>query len=114
MRENELAKEFHEAMIGIYKAAVNECKYRPTRFLQMVTERGGVEAAKVLNNAPKVSEGFTRLWECGRLDLTVEAYAIKPKFARFFAIFGFLPDLGPDKTRTKALWARSLAGRITD
>ncbi len=84
MMENHLAKEFHEAMLGIYKAALNECKYRPTRFLQMVTEHGGVEAAKMLINAPEVSEGFTRLWECGRLDLTVEAYAIKSEFAMLF------------------------------
>ena len=78
------AKEFHEAMIGIYKTALEECKYRPTRFLQMVTEHGGVEAAKTLINATEVSEGFTRLWECGRLDLAVEAHAIKPKFAELF------------------------------
>ena len=84
MSENELVKQFHQAMIGIYKAALDECKYRPTRFLQMVTEHGGVDAAKILINAQEPSDGFTRLWECGRLDLTVEAHAIKPEFANLF------------------------------
>jgi len=84
MSENELAKQFHQAMLEIYKAALDECRYRPTRFLQMVTEHGGVEAAKILINAQEPSDGFTRLWECDRLDLTVEAHAIKPEFAELF------------------------------
>ena len=84
MCENDLVKQFHQAMIEIYTAALDECRYRPTRFLQMVTEHGGVEAAKILINAQGPSDGFTRLWECERLDLTVEAHAIKPEFAKLF------------------------------
>lgn len=34
---------------------------------------GGLEAAHILINSNTVSEGYTALWERGRLDLTVEA-----------------------------------------
>jgi hypothetical protein len=38
----------------------------------MVSEMGGVAAAKKLINDPSPSDGFRRLWGMGRLDLTVE------------------------------------------
>ena len=39
--------EFHEAMLDIYKRAQRECRYTPTRFLQMVSEQGGLQAANM-------------------------------------------------------------------
>ena len=36
-------------------------------------EHGGLETARILINSPKVSDGYTTLWELGRLDITVEA-----------------------------------------
>ena len=68
-----LETSFHEEMKGIYHRALNECQYRATRFLQMVNEQGGVQAAKSLLHASGYSEGLTALWERGRLDLTMEA-----------------------------------------
>ena len=65
--------EFHEAMLNIYRKAKSEAKYNAVRFLQMVTEHGGLEAAQMLIRSATVSEGYTALWERGRLDLTVEA-----------------------------------------
>lgn len=64
---------FHEAMLNIYRKAKSEAKYNAVRFLQMVTDHGGLEAAHILINSNTVSEGYTALWERGRLDLTVEA-----------------------------------------
>jgi len=45
----------------------------------MVVEHGGVEAEKILINSETVSEGYTALWEKGRLDLTVEAMVLETK-----------------------------------
>ena len=45
----------------------------------MVVEHGGVEVAKILINSETVSEGYTALWEKGRLDLTVEAMVLETK-----------------------------------
>ncbi len=72
-------------MINIFLEARSACKYTATRFIQMVSEKGGLETARVLLAADTPQEGFTRLWECGRLDLTVEALVLKPEFAPLFS-----------------------------
>ncbi len=43
----------------------------------MVGENGDFEAARILINSNSVSEGYTILWEKGRLDLTVEALVLE-------------------------------------
>ena len=71
-------------MVRIYETAKRELGYTATRFIQMVSEHGGVEAARQLLRAPGVSDGFTTLWEHGRLDLSVEAHVLRPEFASLF------------------------------
>jgi len=83
---NPLENEFHEAMLDIYRKAKSEAKYNAQRFLQMVVDHGGIEAAKMLINSETVSEGYTALWERGRLDLTVEANGARnKKYHSFFS-----------------------------
>ncbi len=77
---NALEGEFHGAMIDIYRRAKSEADYNATRFIGMVTDRGGLETARYLLHAVKVSDGYTALWERGRLDLTVEAVILAPKW----------------------------------
>jgi hypothetical protein len=67
-------------MIAIYETAKRELAYNATRFLQMISEEGGLAAARQLLWSPKPSEGFTTLWERGRLDLTVEAHILRDEF----------------------------------
>jgi hypothetical protein len=43
----------------------------------MLHERGGIATAKALINAAKPSDGYTALYERGRLDLTVEAVVVE-------------------------------------
>ena len=64
---------FHDAMLGIYHRAKCETGYNATYFLQMVNARGGLDAAKRLVATDAPSEGYTKLWELGRLDISVEA-----------------------------------------
>lgn len=80
----ELEQQFHKAMVQVYENAKRYCNYRATYFLQMVSERGGLAAAKYLISTDAPSDGFTKLWECNRLDLTVEAVALSPQFASLF------------------------------
>lgn len=80
----DLEARFHLEMIDIYKNAKDECRYNATRFLQMLSDRGGLATARVLLATSAPSDGFTVLWECGRLDLTVEAHVLKPEFAALF------------------------------
>lgn len=69
----EIEKKFDQMMLKIYDRAAKECSYRPIRFLQIVHEPGGVAAAKELLHGPRPAEGLTKLWELGRLDLSMEA-----------------------------------------
>lgn len=79
-----LEDRFHQAMIEIYRRAKEECHYVATRYIQMVAEKGGVTAARSLLASTTPQEGFTRLWECGRLDLTVEALVLNPEYVSLF------------------------------
>jgi len=79
-----LEDKFHRAMVGIYQRAKEECGYNATRFIQMMAEKGGLATAKTLLTANTPQEGFTRLWECGRLDLTVEALVLSPEYHELF------------------------------
>jgi len=58
--------------------------YRASRFLVMVNESGGLQAAKTLITAPGVSDVFAALWERGRPDLTVEAIILDPRWKELF------------------------------
>lgn len=84
--ESSVGVEFNEAMLEIYRRAKSEAHYNATRFLQMVSDHGGTETAHILINSPTVSEGYTALWERGRLDLTVEAVILEnTKFHQLFS-----------------------------
>jgi 5-methylcytosine-specific restriction protein A len=58
--------------------------YRPALFKQMLAAQGGEAAVRQLLGKGKPSDGFARLWELGRLDLTVEALVVETKWRRFF------------------------------
>ena len=79
---NQLEMQFHADMVNIYKTAKKECGYNATRFLQLIANKGGVEAARQL--IIKQTDGFSALAEFGRLDLSVEAYILKPQYASLF------------------------------
>ena len=64
---------------------MEECGYAATRFLQMVTTNGGVETARRLLATQAPSDGFTKLWEYGRLDLTIEVLVLKPEYTTLFS-----------------------------
>ncbi|MFU8870412.1 AAA domain-containing protein [Micromonospora sp. SL4-19] len=79
-----LERAFHQAMVRILVRARDEANYNPTLLLRMVTEMGGLAAARQLLRNPVVSDGFTALWERNRVDLTVEALALQPEFHSLF------------------------------
>ena len=79
-----LKKNFGKEMEQIYFRALDEEKYRATRFLHMVHEKGGWETAKYLLAQPTISDGFAELWQRGRLDLTVEALVILDPWKQLF------------------------------
>jgi hypothetical protein len=68
-----LEERFDADMMDIYRRAKSEANYNLSRYFQMLSEHRGLETARILLHAQAVSEGYTALWERGRLDLTVEA-----------------------------------------
>ena len=76
-------EQFHDEMIRLCQETT-EAVYNPGYFRNMVSEQGGLVAVKALLNARGLSDGFTRLWEANRLDLTVEAVALLPQWAPLF------------------------------
>lgn len=90
----QLAREFTDEMYAGYRYLVRTINYRAKSFLDMVTMHGGVGAAKLLLQGHDASDGFTRLWEEGMLEYSVEAAVLKLKYETLFT----------DKERDVARW----------
>ncbi len=81
-----MEKAFTTAMLGIYDSARRECNYNATYFQRMVLERGGVGAAKqLLSTGPDdFAKGFTELYLCGRLCISMEYLVLQPEWRGLF------------------------------
>ena len=79
-----LETKFNSDMQQIYIRAKKELKYNASRFLQLVSEKGGLQAAKQLISKDGGTYGFEILWKNKRLDLSVEAHVLKPEYASLF------------------------------
>ena len=83
---HDLEDRFHVAMLKIYDNASAACSgYRPTRFRQLVVEIGGLATAKQLLRGKTPASGFTELFICGRLDLSMEALVLTEPWNQLFS-----------------------------
>ena len=80
---DDLARKFHQEMIATYHEAARH-GYRPTYFLNMLPEYGGVGAAKRLLSKPDEQAGLTSLWELDLLHISVEAHVVKEPWSCLF------------------------------
>ena len=81
---NGIEQQFDQAMLNIYIRAKDEAQYNANRFLEMLYQHRGLQTAQILLHSPNVSDGYTALWERKRLDLTVEALILQPKWDELF------------------------------
>jgi hypothetical protein len=81
----QVESDFAKAMRDIYLTAKTELGYNATYFLRMLSTEGPLETARKLISSTAPSEGFTALWERGRLDLTVEAHVVHSRFSALFS-----------------------------
>ncbi len=80
-----LEDEFEEALREAAHECVRKYGYRPTYFLSMLTERGGVATARALLSKPTPSSGFAKLVvDYRRPDLTMEHFVAMLKYAPLF------------------------------
>jgi hypothetical protein len=82
---NEIESTFENELRKAVDICINLYRYRPSYFLQMLDNYGAVGTAIKLATATKFHEGFTKLWEFGRLDLTVEAIMLRTPFNQLFS-----------------------------
>jgi 5-methylcytosine-specific restriction protein A len=79
------AREFTTRMLKIYEDAKSQIGYQANRFRQKVARDGGVVAAKYwLRPTADTTDGFRRLSDHDRLDLSVEAVVLDPQWRHFF------------------------------
>lgn len=81
-----LEDEFNEAMLNIYRSAIEACGYRAKAFLAMVIELRGLNAAKKLLASSDLQSGLYELFECSRLDLTVENLVLQDRYRELFTV----------------------------
>lgn len=81
----DLVRQFHLELLNVYKAVTRELGYPASRLFHLLEELGGVETARRIVGADHPSETFTKLWERGRLDLTVEYLVRHPHFRGLFS-----------------------------
>lgn len=81
---NSVENKFNAAMQNIYRTAKVELGYNTTRFLQLISDNGGLKAAKILISKKGGTYGFEVLWECNRLDLSVEALVLDEQYLELF------------------------------
>jgi hypothetical protein len=91
-----LEQRFHDDMVGIFQRAGEATRkerpdgsvvrgYWASYFLRGVRNHGGVAYAHQLLRADGTTDGFKRLTEEGRLDLTMEALVLRPEYAALFS-----------------------------
>jgi len=80
-----LENKFNEDMKNIYFAAKKEIGYNTIRFMKLVSQKGGLKAAKQLIAKEGGTYGFEVLWENKRLDLSVEALVLRPEYESLFS-----------------------------
>ncbi|WP_235851995.1 HNH endonuclease [Niallia nealsonii] len=78
-----LKRELHNDMFNIYNKA-KSIGYNATKFRQMLAGKEGYLVAKSFIYSKSPTDGFTSLWELKRLDLTVEALVLNPKYVSLF------------------------------
>ncbi len=79
-----IEEEFDDAMMQIYWSAKDKCSYTASKYFQMLHEHKGIETAKRLLAKSSLQYGFSRLWDCNCLDITVECLVLKPKYQALF------------------------------
>ncbi len=88
MSSPDLIRQFHEQALAVYENGKIATGYRGTRYLQKVRKDGGLKAAKSWlrrrskNDAP--TGGFLKLVDFGRLDMSLEALALKNPWSSLF------------------------------
>lgn len=79
-----LEKKLQQEVIKNCELAEKEYGCKMTKFLQTVERFGIVKTAQEILRKGRTSDGFNKLVEAGRLDLTMEATIVKSEYSELF------------------------------
>ena len=80
-----LVSRFHMAMLQISDDVTAACDgYRPTQFRRLVSEEGGLGAARFVLHGTKPSSDFKELFRCNRLELSMEVLVTQEPWCQLF------------------------------
>jgi len=77
-----------DAFAAAVQAAADESSsigHPPVVLIQMLRQRHAVEVAKQLVVSGTIQQGFLKMREIGRLDLSIESLMLQPRFAGLFS-----------------------------
>jgi hypothetical protein len=80
----ELERQFTAGMYDAYRFLARAINYRAVWFLDMLTQQGGIPAARQLLYGKDATYGLERLREAGLLDRSLEAWVLEPRFELLF------------------------------
>ena len=80
-----IENKFNKDMKNIYFTAKRDFGYTASRFMQLVSQKGGIQADKQLIAKEGGTYGFEVLWENKRLDLSIEALVLKSEYKTLFS-----------------------------
>ncbi len=84
---SQLEQQFDEQVMAVYENGKRILRYNATRFLQKIRSDGGIGAAKSWLRSKKndkPTNGFLRLVDSGRLDISLEALVLKDPWNTLF------------------------------
>lgn len=84
MSNNLLEREFSERLRDAMLQA-HGLGYHPTRFEQMLNEKGALALARKLVKSGELQDGLKEMVKLGRRDLSMESIMLEPKFASLFS-----------------------------
>ena len=90
--------EFEKTMDDLCREA-KSIGYNPIRFQQMLAEQGALATAHQLLASKGFHDGFTKLWELKRLDISLECAVLNPTFRSLFST----EELDEARRRLRAL-----------
>ena len=79
-----LQKEKFETRVQSAIIKMKRLGYTPRLFIQMINESDSVTAIKTLLHKRSITDGFTRLWEMKRLDLSMENIVYSEDWGELF------------------------------
>ena len=82
--KSKLEVQLEQELLNACQLCHKNYGYHPARFLQMLKENGPVLTAIKLVMDKSFHEGFTKMWEFGRLDLTLEAIILREPYCQLF------------------------------